>query len=100
AVLQAMNSKQASVADLSRLNLLLGELYADAIKKTQQRTKTKKLELIGCHGQTIYHQGDPAPYLDKNIACTWQTGEGSVIAAQLGVPVVSDFRSEERRVGK
>jgi len=99
AVLQAMNSKQASVADLSRLNFLLGELYADAIKKTQQRAKIKKLELIGCHGQTIYHQGDPAPYLDKNIACTWQTGEGSVIAARLGVPVVSDFRPADMATG-
>ncbi|HKD15343.1 MAG TPA: anhydro-N-acetylmuramic acid kinase [Candidatus Angelobacter sp.] len=99
AVLQAMNSKQASVADLARLNFLLGELYADAIKKTQQRTQTKKLELIGCHGQTLYHQGDPAPYLDKNIACTWQTGEGSVIAARLGVPVVSDFRPADMAAG-
>jgi len=99
AVLQAMNSKQASVADLARLNFLLGELYADAIKKTQQRAKIKKLELIGCHGQTIYHQGDPAPYLDKNIACTWQTGEGSVIAARLGVPVVSDFRPADMATG-
>ena len=99
AVLQAMNSKQASVADLSRLNFLLGELYADAIKKTQQRPKTKKLELIGCHGQTLYHQGDPARYLDKNIACTWQTGEGSVIAARLGVPVVSDFRPADMAAG-
>jgi len=99
AVLQAMNSKQASVADLSRLNFLLGELYADAIKETQQRAKIKKLELIGCHGQTIYHQGDPAPYLDKNIACTWQTGEGSVIAARLGVPVVSDFRPADMATG-
>ena len=99
AVLQAMNSKQASVADLSRLNFLLGELYADAIKETQQRAKIKKLELIGCHGQTLYHQGDPAPYLDKNIACTWQTGEGSVIAARLGVPVVSDFRPADMATG-
>ena len=99
AVLQAMNSIQASVADLSRLNFLLGELYADAVKKTQQRAKIKKLELIGCHGQTIYHQGDPVPYLDKNIACTWQTGEGSVIAARLGVPVVSDFRPADMAAG-
>ena len=99
AVLEAMNSSQASVADLSRLNFLLGELYADAIRKTQQRAKTKKLDLIGCHGQTIYHQGDPAPYLDKNIACTWQTGEGSLIAARLRVPVVSDFRPADMAAG-
>src|SRR5579859_1614307 len=33
-VLAAMNSTQASVADLSRLNFLLGELYADAVLAT------------------------------------------------------------------
>lgn len=99
AVLAAMNAHQASVADLSRLNFLLAELYADAIKKTQQRTGAKKLDLIGCHGQTIYHQGDPSPYLGRKIASTWQTGEGSVIAARLGVPVVSDFRPADMAAG-
>ena len=54
---------------------------------------------MGCHGQTIYHQGTAAPYLGKNIACTWQTGEGSVVAARLGVPVVSDFRPADMAAG-
>src|SRR5437763_5436246 len=63
AVLQAMAATNISVAELARLNFLLGELYAEAIRKTQQRTKTAKLDLIGCHGQTIYHQGDSALYL-------------------------------------
>src|SRR3954468_6979636 len=58
AILAAMNAERASVADLSRLNFLLAELYADAIKQTQKRSGVKKLELIGCHGQTLYHQGD------------------------------------------
>lgn len=99
AVLQAMNSMHASVADLSRLNFLLGDLYAEAIRKTCQRSKTKKLELVGCHGQTIYHQGDRAAYLGKNVACTWQTGEVAVIAERLRVPVVSDFRPADMAAG-
>ena len=99
AILETMNSPHASVADLSRLNFLLGDLYADAIKKTCQRSGVKKLELIGCHGQTIYHQGDRAPYLGKNVACTWQTGEGSVIAERMRVPVVSDFRVADMAAG-
>lgn len=99
AVLQTMNSMHASVADLSRLNFLLGDIYAEAIRKTCQRSKTKKLELVGCHGQTIYHQGDRAAYLGKNIACTWQTGEGAVIAERLRVPVVSDFRPADMAAG-
>lgn len=99
AVLQAMNSMHASVADLSRLNFLLGDLYAEAIRKTCQRSKTKKLELVGCHGQTIYHQGDRAAYLGKNVACTWQTGEVAVIVERLRVPVVSDFRPADMAAG-
>lgn len=99
AVLAAMNATRTSVAELSRLNFLLGELYAEAARKTQQRTGSPELELVGCHGQTIYHQGDAAPYLGKDIACTWQTGEGSVIAARLGVPVVSDFRPADMAAG-
>src|SRR5215469_15672407 len=99
AILQAMNSLHASVADLSRLNFILGELYADAIKKTQQRSRTKKLGLIGCHGQTIYHQGERSAFLGKNVSCTWQTGEGAIIAERLRVPVVSDFRPADMAAG-
>jgi anhydro-N-acetylmuramic acid kinase len=99
AVLDAMNAERISVAELSRLNFLLGELYADAVRKAQTAVKIGKLDLVGCHGQTIYHQGEPARYLGKSIASTWQTGEGSVIAGRLGVPVVSDFRPAELAAG-
>jgi anhydro-N-acetylmuramic acid kinase len=99
AVLDAMNAERISVAELSRLNFLLGELYADAVRKAQTAAKVGKLDLVGCHGQTIYHQGEPARYLGKSIASTWQTGEGSVIAGRLGVPVVSDFRPADMAAG-
>jgi anhydro-N-acetylmuramic acid kinase len=99
AVLAAMNATGASVADLSRLNFVLGELYADAVSKALQKSDTTNLELVGCHGQTIYHQGEAARYLGRNVACTWQTGEGSVIAARLRVPVVSDFRPADMAAG-
>ena len=55
-VLLAMNSPRASVADLARLNFLLGELYAHAVLAAQKRFRIKA-ELVGCHGQTLYHQG-------------------------------------------
>jgi len=99
AVLKTMNATRIGVAEFARLNFLLGELYAEAIRKTQQCAGESKLELIGCHGQTIYHQGEPALYLGKKISCTWQTGEGSVIAARLKVPVVSDFRPADMAAG-
>jgi anhydro-N-acetylmuramic acid kinase len=50
------------------------------------------LDLIGCHGQTLYHQARATSYAGRKFACTWQAGEAQVIAAALGVPVVSNFR--------
>src|ERR1700689_2126711 len=91
AVLAAMNASRASVADLARLNFLLGELYADAVQAAEKRFGVKA-DLVGCHGQTLYHQGEPRIFLGRTIAATWQTGEAAIVAARTGVPVVSDFR--------
>jgi anhydro-N-acetylmuramic acid kinase len=97
-VLGLMNAERASVADLSRLNFLLGGLYADAVLSTQKKFR-HQAELIGCHGQTLYHQGTPTAFLGEKLAVTWQTGEAAVIAARTGVPVVSDFRPADMAAG-
>jgi anhydro-N-acetylmuramic acid kinase len=99
AVLAAMNASEVSVAELSRLNFRLGEFYAEAVRKAQKKAGTSKLDLVGCHGQTLYHQGSAALYLGKKIACTWQTGEGAIVASRLRVPVVSDFRPADMAAG-
>jgi anhydro-N-acetylmuramic acid kinase len=98
AVLAAMNAPRASVANLARLNFLLGELYADAVLAAARRFRTK-VDLVGCHGQTIYHQGEPRRFLGRKLAVTWQTGEAAIIAARVGVPVVSDFRPADMAAG-
>jgi anhydro-N-acetylmuramic acid kinase len=97
-ILQMMNAHSARVADLARLNFLLGELYAEAVTKTAHQHRVK-LNLVGCHGQTLYHQGAAAEFLGRKLAVTWQMGEGAVIAARLGVPVVSDFRPADMAAG-
>ncbi|MDP9170170.1 MAG: anhydro-N-acetylmuramic acid kinase, partial [Acidobacteriota bacterium] len=73
-------------AQISRLNFELGELYAKAVAKTYP---LDTIELIGCHGQTIFHEGSN----------TLQIGEASVIAERLGIPVVSDFRTRDIAAG-
>jgi len=97
-ILQLMNAKAASVADLAQLNFLLGELYAEAVLAAQQKSRLR-VDLVGCHGQTIYHQGSLRRFLGKAQCVTWQTGEGAVIAARVGVPVVSDFRPADMAAG-
>jgi anhydro-N-acetylmuramic acid kinase len=99
AVLSAMNAQRISVAELSRLNFLLGDLYATAVQRAQTAAGGIAVELIGCHGQTLYHQADPAAYLGGKVTCTWQTGEPAVIAARLNVPVISDFRPADMAAG-
>ena len=98
AVLGAMNAPSARVADLAGINFLLGELYAEAVAKTVENQKIV-IDLVGCHGQTLYHQGAAAKFLGRSIATTWQTGESSIVVARLGVPVVSDFRPADMAVG-
>jgi anhydro-N-acetylmuramic acid kinase len=98
AVLAAMNAEQAPVADLARLNFLLGALYADAVLATQRQFRVKAA-LVGCHGQTLYHQGEARPFLGRRVAATWQTGEAAVLAARVGAPVVSDFRPADMAAG-
>lgn len=98
AVLAAMDAKAISAAEISRLNWRLGELYADAIATAADKYKAK-VDLIGCHGQTVYHQGAPTNYLGKSIRATWQIGEASVIAERLRTTVVSDFRPADLAAG-
>ncbi|MBZ5724828.1 MAG: anhydro-N-acetylmuramic acid kinase [Acidobacteriia bacterium] len=78
----------ATPADVSRLNFQLGELYARAVLHAVQRFGA--VELIGCHGQTVYHQGG---------AHTLQIGEPAVVAERTGVPVVSNFRARDIAAG-
>jgi anhydro-N-acetylmuramic acid kinase len=98
AVLQAMNAAAISTAELARLNWRLGLAYAEAVSATLARHKIK-LDLIGCHGQTLYHQPRAESYAGRRFSCTWQLGEAAVIAAATGVCVVSNFRPADMMAG-
>jgi len=98
AVLAAMNAEAIATAELARLNWRLGQAYAEALTAALQRTPCR-LDLVGAHGQTIYHQGTPARYLGRDIVCTWQIGEMAMLAQRSGVPVVSNFRPADMVAG-
>jgi anhydro-N-acetylmuramic acid kinase len=83
---------------LARLNWRLGLAYAEAVKKTAE-SRSLHLDLVGCHGQTLYHQASAAQYAGRKFACTWQAGEAQAIAAELRVPVVSNFRPADMLAG-
>src|ERR1700723_1592522 len=66
AVLAAMNASSTSTAELARLNWRLGLAYAEAVTTTAMRHRFK-LELVGCHGQTLYHQAHAQSYAGKKF---------------------------------
>jgi anhydro-N-acetylmuramic acid kinase len=95
-LLLGVSNRTAHVGTISRLHMLLGELYASAVKKV---CDTEPLDLVGCHGQTIYHDNTVTRFAGRMIASTLQIGDGAVIAERLGVPVISDFRTRDMAAG-
>jgi len=98
AVLAAMNASATSTAELARLNWRLGIAYSEAVAATL-KLHPMKLDLIGCHGQTLYHQPRAVSYAGRRFSCTWQTGEAAVLTAALHTPVVSNFRPADMLAG-
>ena len=97
----SVSNRETHIAVVSRLHALLGELYAAALLSTCKRAglEAASLELIGCHGQTIFHEGAGSRFLGRRIASTLQIGDGAVVAERLGAPVVSDFRTRDMAAG-
>lgn len=100
AILSVSNAA-THTATISRLNFLLGELYAEALRFTARRARIPldSIQLIGSHGQTIFHEGAPVKYLGRRIASTLQIGEAAVLAERTGIPVVADFRPRDIAAG-
>jgi anhydro-N-acetylmuramic acid kinase len=88
AAILAVSDARCTTASISRLNFQLAELYADAVNDAVVRFGT--VELIGCHGQTIYHEGR---------SNTLQIGEPAILAERTGVPVVANFRARDIAAG-
>lgn len=98
AVLEAMDAKRTSAAEMARLSWRLGAVYAECVRLTAERHKLQPA-LVACHGQTIYHQAEALAYTGAPVRCTWQIGEASVMAERLQIPVVSDFRPADMAAG-
>lgn len=98
AVLSAMDSPATSTAELARLHWRLGQAYAEALAEARRHIRGQ-VNLIGCHGQTVYHQPASKLYCGRKVACTWQIGEATLIAASAGIPVISNFRPADMTAG-
>lgn len=81
--------QKLSASEVTKLHFELGHFYANNISKAISKMKWK-VDLIGLHGQTVFHAGRSG---------TLQIGEPSYLAQMTGIPVVSDFRSADISAG-
>lgn len=100
-IFELFEPRNSTVDKLGYMNFLLGELYAEAalavIKKAGLRTAD--VDIIGSHGQTVYHSPQPEDRHGYDIRYTVQIGEGAVIANRTGIVCVSDFRVADMAAG-
>jgi anhydro-N-acetylmuramic acid kinase len=100
-IANAGSNRMLSIAEISQLNFLLGELAAGAVRRACRRFRVSlgRIDLIGSHGQTVYHQGQGRKFLGRQVASTLQLGEAAVIAERTGRPVVANFRPRDMAAG-
>jgi len=100
-ILQIAEGAPLPASEISQLNFRLGQLFADAAIATckKLRVPLKSVDLIASHGQTIFHQGQPIPFLGAKTSSTLQIGEASIIAARTGVTTIGDFRPADMAAG-
>lgn len=83
--LHAAARGECSSHELAQLHHDLGRFYA--------RHAEGKPQLVGVHGQTIYH--NPS----KSNAATLQIGEPAWLTGRLRIPVISNFRAADLAAG-
>jgi anhydro-N-acetylmuramic acid kinase len=90
-----------STADVCHFNFVIGEVFAEAVIKLCKKSGIglKTIDLVGSHGQTIYHNPKGRRFGKKVICSTLQIGEPAIIAERTGITTVADFRPRDMAAG-
>ena len=101
AILHLCQPESARLDDICHYNFVLGEVFAEAVIKLCSKSgiALSSIDLIGSHGQTIYHNPRGKRYGSKTVRSTLQIGEPSVIAHRTGIKTVADFRPRDMAAG-
>src|SRR6202521_1936926 len=86
AILRLGEGRAVTTGEISQLNFLLGEVFAEAALAgcRKFRVRPSDIALIGSHGQTVFQQGAATSFCGQRVASTLQIGEPSVIAGRTG----------------
>ncbi len=93
-ILDICGGQALTIAELAELDDAIAIQFANSAQKIQAQHQTA--ELIGSHGQTIYHR-PPAP--NKTLGYSLQIGRGELIAHLTGIKTISNFRAADIAVG-
>ena len=101
AILRLAGGESGGSHELSLFHFLLGQLSLEACLAVCRAAgiAPSDVDLVGSHGQTLYHAPVTENYLGYGVRATLQLGEPSVICEGLGCPVVSDFRVRDMAAG-
>jgi anhydro-N-acetylmuramic acid kinase len=100
-LLKNSDERTAKLDVIARLDMLIAEFFADAVKKLSRKAAIplSKIDLIGSHGQTIHHLPNPIHLFGKKVRSTMQIGNSSAIAKLTNIVTVGDFRMGDVAVG-
>jgi len=101
AIQRVISSNSIALEEISQFNFYLPNIWSKMIDSflVENGYKFSQIDLIGSHGQTIWHQPDKTEFADKTISSTLQLGDPSVLAQLLGISVVGDFRLADIALG-
>jgi len=101
AISKLFSNEKTMISDICHLNFAIGEVFADAVLKLcrKSRISINSIDLIGSHGQTIYHNPKGTRFGKLLLRSTLQIGEPCVIAGRTGKTVVADFRPADIAAG-
>ena len=96
-VLDASQPGRAGADELCALNAALGEQFAAAALAVidSAGVASGAVDLIGSHGQTVWHQVD----VGGRVSSTLQLTEASIIAERTGITTVANFRPRDVAAG-
>lgn len=98
-IFQSFSLEKSSTRLICELNFLLGRYYAKCINRFMDDYEVPEVDLIGSHGQTVWHAPVKEGFHGLNRSSTLQIGEPAIIAMDTGIPVVADFRKADIAAG-